>query len=483
MSSSPLSPRVFVHRIFTAFVIAVVLTVVLIAGAYSEAASKVAKIAKAQIDPAVLESGGNYLLIGSDSRAFVKNDPAAAQHFGSAQTQTGQRSDTIMVAHVDAAAGTAYLVSFPRDLWVAIPGMGNAKINAAFNAGPQRVIKTIEDDFDVPISHYLEIDFEGFRKMVNELGTIPINFATPARDIKSGLDIKQAGCNNLTGDQALAYVRSRYYESYVDGQWKTDPLSDLSRIQRQQYFLRTLAQKTLHTAATSPWKANGLLDSMLSNLVRDPKLGLSSLRALAYAFHRPDGVVTATLPTNRHFFDGQDALAIDEVKAAPMLARLRGIGDTSPKKSGSGSGSGSGSQSATAGAGTVHVSVQNGSGRTGLGARAADALGGLGFSVVGTATNADRGDYRVTEVRYATGHKAQGQTLLAALGGAGKLVSLSGSAPAGANVVLVLGLDYKGLSRPTATTPKSSGSTGAKTPSSAAAGGGTSGSTVAPTGC
>ena len=216
---SALSPRAFLHRLITALIVAVVLSTVVIAGAYAQASRKVSKVATVPIDSSVLESGGNFLLIGSDSRAFV-NDPTEAQHFGSPQEQTGQRSDTIMVAHVDGKTGTALLVSFPRDLWVAIPGIGNAKINAAFNAGPQRVIETIENDFDIPISHYLEVDFQGFAKMVNAIGTIPIYFPAPARDAKTGLLIKTAGCKQLNGDQALAYVRSRYYESFVDGQWR-----------------------------------------------------------------------------------------------------------------------------------------------------------------------------------------------------------------------------------------------------------------------
>jgi LCP family protein required for cell wall assembly len=441
---SALSPRAFLHRLITAFVIAVVVTSVAIVGAYAEAASKVAKVAKVAIDDSVLQAGGNFLLIGSDSRAFV-NGSQDSQHFGSAQQQTGQRSDTIMVAHVDARAGTALLVSFPRDLWVAIPGIGNAKINAAFNAGPQRVIETIENDFDIPISHYLEVDFQGFRKMVNALGTIPIYFPAPARDTKSGLSVSRAGCQNLGGDQALAFVRSRYYESFIGGQWQSDPTSDLGRIQRQQYFLRTLAQQTLHAAASSPWKASDLLDSMLASLQRDPKLGLSALRSLAYAFHRAGGVETQTLPVNRQFIDGQDALVLDTTKAAPLLARLRGIGNpTGPNGS-----------AASIDPRSVHVAVENGSGRTGLGARADDALGGLGFSVEGPATNADRSDYAVTEVRYAPGAQALAQFVLSYLGGAGKVVALGSGAPAGADVVLVLGRDYNGLSRPAArSTPK-----------------------------
>ncbi|HUI49079.1 MAG TPA: LCP family protein [Acidimicrobiia bacterium] len=428
-----LSPRMFLHRLITAFVVAALLMTIAIAGAYAEAARKVSKVSKVAMDTSVLEPGDNYLLIGSDSRAFV-DTPQQAQHFGSAQEETGQRSDTIMVVHVDSATGTALVVSFPRDLWVAIPGLGHAKINAAFNAGPQRVIETIEQDFDVPISHYLQIDFEGFQKMVNTLGSIPIYFPAPARDAKSGLNVPTAGCVHLSGSQALAYVRSRYYESFVDGRWQSDPTSDLGRIQRQQYFLRTLAQETLKAAERKPWKASDLADSMLADLQRDPKLGLSSLRALAYAFHRPGGVETQTLPATRHFFDGQDALQLDATKAAPMLARLRGIGKPL-----------SGAAAAVAPA-SVHIAVENGSGRTGLGAGAHDALAHLGFSLVAPATNADRSDYAVTEVRYVPGASAKAQFLLSELGGAGRAVALNGSAPNGADVVLVLGTDYHGLS-------------------------------------
>jgi polyisoprenyl-teichoic acid--peptidoglycan teichoic acid transferase len=455
---SALSPRAFLHRLITAFVVAVVVSTLAVVGAYAQAAQKVAKVAKVSIDTSVLEAGGNYLLIGSDSRAFVDTSQDEL-HFGNPQQQTGQRSDTIMVAHIDDRTGTALLVSFPRDLWVAIPHMGSAKINAAFNAGPQRVIETIENDFDIPISHYLEVDFQGFRKMVNSIGTIPIYFSAPARDTKSGLSINHAGCQQLNGDQALAYVRSRYYQSLVNGKWQSDPTSDLGRIHRQQYFLRTLAQKTLHAAASSPWNASNLLDSMLTSLQRDPKLGLSALRALAYAFHQAGGVETETLPVNRQFINGQDALVLDAAKAAPLLARLRGIGNPS----------GASSASSSIDPHSVHVAVENGSGRTGLGARADDALGGLGFSVVGPATNADRSDYSVTEVRYAPGTQAKAQLLLAYLGGAGKVVALGTSAPAGADVVVVLGRDYNGLSRPKAKAQTNPPSSAASPPSGSAA--------------
>jgi LCP family protein required for cell wall assembly len=429
--------RAFLGRFAIALVLVVVLTSASIAEAYHIAADKVKKVAAIHIDPAVLESGNNFLLIGSDTRAFVHTQ-IDASHFGSANVQTGQRSDTIMVAHINPRTGQGTLVSFPRDLWVSIPGMGSAKINAAFNFGPERVIRTIETDFNVPISHYLEINFAGFRNLVNTLGTIPIYFDTPARDHMTGLMINTAGCKHLTGDEALAYVRSRYYERLINGQWQTDPTSDLGRIQRQQYFLRTLASQAVRKAEHAPWHALSILDKMLASLQRDQRMGLNALRAVAYAFSGNAGpLVTMTLPTNRQFEQGQDALVLDDAKAAPILARLRGADD----------GQQSSPATSTVAPGAVKVTVLNGSGRSGAAATALAALKKLGFVEASPATNADRSDYSVTEVRYGPGAQNKAQLVLARLGGAGKLVALA-SAPGNSDVVVVLGSDFSAVQAP-----------------------------------
>jgi LCP family protein required for cell wall assembly len=430
--------RAFLGRFALALVIVVVLTVAGINEAYRYAASKVAKVSTIKINSSVLERGGNFLFVGSDSRAFV-HTAQQAQAFGSPQTQTGQRSDTIMVAHIDPSTGAGYLVSFPRDLWVDIPGMGHSKINAAFNAGPQRVIETIEQNFGVPISHYLEVDFAGFRDLVNALGTVPIYFPTPARDTKTGLAIATAGCHRLNGDQALAYVRSRYYQSLVNGQWQYDPTSDLGRIQRQQYFLRTLSQQAVHAAEHAPWRAPDILDKMLASLQRDQKLGLSGLRALAYAFSGNAGpLTTVTLPTTPQVIDGQDALVLDSTKAAPMFARLRGEDDGHHQ-----------SAPANVAPSSVRVAVENGGGVNGQGHTALAALQARGFHVVSPATDADRSDYVVSEVRYAPSADNKARLVLAQLGGAGKLVALSARPNNGADVVLVIGRDFGGISAPT----------------------------------
>ena len=151
----------------------------------------------------------------------------------------------MMVVHIDPGKRTGVLVSFPRDLWVPIPGHGTNKINAAFAfGGPQLAIETIKQDFDIPISHYLEVDFAGFRDIVNAIGSVPIYFPTPARDHNTGLIIPHApDATTSTATQALAYVRSRYYEYTQNGQWQYDPTSDLGRIERQQYFIRSLSRR------------------------------------------------------------------------------------------------------------------------------------------------------------------------------------------------------------------------------------------------
>ena len=92
--------------------------------------------------------GANYLLLGSDTRAFVKNK-TQQNAFGNPGTVN---SDTMMVVHVEPGSKKTLIVSFPRDLWVNIPGMGMNKINAAFGVGPDKVVQTLKADFNIDIA-------------------------------------------------------------------------------------------------------------------------------------------------------------------------------------------------------------------------------------------------------------------------------------------------------------------------------------------
>jgi len=455
--------RAFVGRFAIALVAVSSLTASGIGGAYWIANDKVDDIPDAKIPDGVLDrrankgDAANFLIIGSDTRAFVDN-ARDAESFGDAATQSGQRSDTIMIAHVDPSTKSGLLVSFPRDLWVDIPGGHGAKINSAFNDGPAKVIETIQANFDVPIHHYLEVDFAGFKEIVDAIGTVPIFFPTPARDAKTGLSVPLGGCAKLSGDQALAYVRSRYYEWYdvEQSRWRTDPTSDFGRIRRQQYFMRSIAKAAIDKGGRNPVTAYRLLDEVVKHLVKDPALGLSDLQALANTFSNVDPAVVemVTVPTARAFHGKADALDLVEGEAAPLFERLRSFGpaveapDESPP--------------AGLDPADVRVQVQNGSGVPGIAGDTLTALKAAGFVGVEPPVDADRLDHEVSEIRYAPGAEGSARLVKAYLAGSGKLVRLD-VAPEGADVVLVVGSDFTGVyapgTAPTTTTVVSTTST------------------------
>ena len=121
----------------------------------------------------------NFLIVGSDSRAFVGDNKADEQAFGTSEDTGPPKSDTMMVLHADGAQ--SYAVSFPRDLQVDVPGIGKTKINAAFNAGPQKLVDTFESNFGIDINHYLQVDFQSFQTLVDAIGGISVWVPYPAQ--------------------------------------------------------------------------------------------------------------------------------------------------------------------------------------------------------------------------------------------------------------------------------------------------------------
>ena len=139
------------------------------------------------------------------------------------------------------------MLSFPRDLWVPMADTGqNDRINSAYGRGRQVLVDTIRKDFGVEVNNYIEVDFRGFKGLVDAFGGVPMYFDTAMRDSNTGLDITQPGCVTLNGDQALAFARSRHLQ-FQDGRgrWEDDPTGDLGRITRQQIFVRTALHKAL----------------------------------------------------------------------------------------------------------------------------------------------------------------------------------------------------------------------------------------------
>jgi LCP family protein required for cell wall assembly len=249
----------------------------------------------------------NILVIGSDSRSG--NTGQAASSFGMASTVGGQRSDTIKIIRIDPDAGTAKVLSIPRDTYVTTSGLapdsgltGAEKINAAFNNGPEALIETIQNTFGIPISHWIVIDFIGVIDAVKALGGIRLDFNYPVRDDydgvnESGLQIASAGCQDLDGSATLSLSRSRNYQYYRAGEWHLDPGSDLSRIERQNTIIEAMMAKARTTY--NPFTLQSLIDTVRDNVVIDNNLTLGMIYELAERYHAfsPSSLQTWTLPT------------------------------------------------------------------------------------------------------------------------------------------------------------------------------------------
>lgn len=270
----------------------------------------------------------NYLILGSDSRAGA--DPSAPD-FGGIGTEAdvqGQRSDTIMVLRHDRMNGGLALLSIPRDLWVDIPGRGPSRVNAAYSDGPATVVSTLERNLGLPIHHYLEVDFNGFKEVVDAIGGVQVCFDVPTRDLNTGLNIVAPGCPVLDGVQALAYARSRYYEELRDGAWVRDGTADLGRIARQQRFVDTAVRAAVAEVLADPFRAGEVARAAAAAIAVDAELDLVGVAGLA----RPAsaaGIATYSLPVRGETIDGKAVLRLTDA-AGDMLAYFRGDGPPPP---------------------------------------------------------------------------------------------------------------------------------------------------------
>jgi polyisoprenyl-teichoic acid--peptidoglycan teichoic acid transferase len=396
--------------------------------------------------------GANYLLLGSDSRAFVKNQQQQ-KAFGNTQDTQGQRSDTMMVIHVEPGSKKTLAVSFPRDLWVNIPGMGMNKINAAFNAGPDKVIQTLKDDFNIQINHFVEVDFQSFQGVVNAIGRVPVYFPYPARDLNTGLGVELGGCVLLDGSSALAYTRSRELEflSLTQKQWfSADPTADIGRIARQQQFIRELAGIAVQRSLNDPITANTVVNRVLNNLTIDQNLSKSDILSLVDAFRAVNTNDTShlefqTLPwAPGPDQSGQSVLYVKEPDAQPLLARLRDFTSTNPNPPG-----------LTVKPNSVKVQVVDG---TGGSFNASSVLNDLvqkaGF--VSGGTSSALAPVATTEVHYRPTAITQGELVLNYLSPQARLVA--DPSLKNADVSVVLGKDFKNIVLPSGGASASAGS-------------------------
>ncbi|MEG3626980.1 LCP family protein [Streptomyces poriticola] len=261
-------------------------------------------------------AGQNLLVLGSDSRAGDNADLGTGK-------VAGARSDTALVVHIPEGRQQAVAVSIPRDTLVSRPectaadGTDHAAadrvmFNSVYSlAGPACVVKTVEKMSGVRMDHYVEIDFAGFKGLVDAIGGVTVTVDEPIKDSSSGLDLS-AGTHKLDGTESLAFVRTRH--GVGDG-------SDLGRIGLQQQFLiALLSEIKRQDLLGSPTKTYQIADTLTSALTTDSEL--ASLTSLADFARSMNGVDPATMETVMLpvAYDTQDPNRV--VPADPQAAQL-----------------------------------------------------------------------------------------------------------------------------------------------------------------
>jgi polyisoprenyl-teichoic acid--peptidoglycan teichoic acid transferase len=372
----------------------------------------------------------NLLVVGSDSREGL--DDADGSRYGNVG---GQRNDTTLVVRVEPARKHVSMLSIPRDLVVPIAGGGEDRINAAFTGGPGQLVKTIEQNFGVPIHHYVLIDFDGFQAIVDALGGIDVHFPYPSRDLKSGLDIREAGCRHLDGGRALALARSRYFAYQLDGVWHSDPWADLGRIRRQQAFLQALVKAALDKGLTNPVRANAFVGSLVHEVTKDSGLRVSDVIRTGTAFRSfsPSKLATYTLPvTVSSDHPLGDVLLLEQPDATAVVDRFLG---RAPAPA-------SGATPGTTAPANTQVTILNALGTTGLAATTATRLRGSGYRIT-TVGNAPSADLPSSQIAYPPGRLADAQTLASTLIGGARLVE--DPALTAPNLTLILGPGFSGI--------------------------------------
>jgi LCP family protein required for cell wall assembly len=172
-----------------------------------------------------VHAGGpqTILVLGSDRR------------FVDIKAKNPVRSDTIMLLRLDPSKGATAVMSIPRDLKVEIPGRGTSKINEAYSlGGPALTVRTVRQLLGIPINHVVNVNFGGFRGIVNRLKCVYVDIDRRYYHSNQGLAAGAqyaainipAGYQKLCGQKALDYVRYRHGDN------------DFIRSARQQDFLR-----------------------------------------------------------------------------------------------------------------------------------------------------------------------------------------------------------------------------------------------------
>lgn len=302
------------HKVLTAFLVLIGLLVGSVAGfafylnsRLSNIDTYVSKIAETDRVPSPPAPAAgpppvNILLLGADA----SSGPSIAQQVESGKWNSGSmRSDAIMLLHIPADRSRIYLMSFPRDSWIDIPGRGMDKVNAAFSyGGPDLALQTIEQYTQVYINHVMMIDWNGFKDLTDALGGVTIT--------EPGV-----GAVQMDGTKALDYVRTR----------KSLPNGDFDRVKRQQNFIRQIMAQTVdNISITDPLMLADILTAITDNTTVDSSFTPEVMRNLAWEMRafKTANVSFLTVPTNGTGMEGAASVVhLDDAQNQQMFQAMK----------------------------------------------------------------------------------------------------------------------------------------------------------------
>lgn len=235
----------------------------------------------------------HILLVGDDERA--EDEPA--------------RSDTIIYTVLRPIDKKVSMVSIPRDTLANIPGYGEDKINAALSLGQMPLLtETVETLTEAPVDHYLMVNFDTFKNVVDAIGGITIDVPERMYKPEENIDL-EAGKQHLNGYEALAFVR-----------WRDDGLGDLGRIERQKTFMTAVMKKSTHLM---PWQAARLAVVLQRDVKTDLNLADLLILTARMAGTSGDDLIYESFAHDPQYINGISYVLLDREDVRSVISRMR----------------------------------------------------------------------------------------------------------------------------------------------------------------
>lgn len=347
----------------------------------------------------------NILIAGLDERTGLTPRQQQLLHVGRSTGETN--TDTLMLVHVPADHRYVKVVSLPRDSWVAIPGHGMNKINAALGmGGPQLMVRTVEQDTGLTINDYIEVNFLGFVKVIDALGGVNICLPFAVDDRYSGLHMS-AGPHHVNGMTALMFARDRH----------SFGASDLARIQDQQQLIASALSEAISSGTlANPVRLERVLSAASAAVRVDQGFNVVSLADELRGIS-PSQVTFTTVPLASNYTTphGQSAVLWDRSAASALFTALKS--DQVPPRARAPAPTRKPAAHPLS-RGQVSLDVYNGTQVGGLSTDTGTRLAALGFRVASSGVDWTSQDMAQTVIQYPAGERAAARLVGQVLPGA-----------------------------------------------------------------